>query len=394
MHLQHLHLLNFRNHRATDLAFSPEVNCLLGRNGSGKTNVLDAVHVLCQTKSYFNPTDSLNITHDEEEMFLKGAFSRLNEPESVSCGVRRGVKKVFRLNEKPYDRIADHIGRFPAVMIAPDDAALVHDGSENRRKWLDSVISTYDRTYLNALMDYNRGLAQRNALLRYFAENRTYDEGLLEPWDEKMAPLGALIRRSRSEFLTSFAPRFAEIHADLSGGADAVGVSDKSDLAPTVENFLEGFKNTRSEDRRLRRTTSGIHKDDVDFELDGRLLRKFGSQGQQKTFLIALRLAQYDYLRTATGVQPILLLDDIFDKIDDHRAQALMRRITSEGMGQVFLTDTSPTRMPQWLEPTGAEVNVFICDAGKVSSTSDLAGTGTGTGTVTGTGTGTEIVRS
>lgn len=362
MRLQHLHLLQFRNHGRLDLAFGDQINCLLGPNGSGKTNVLDAIFYLCQTKSYLHPNDALNIAHGEEEMFLRGGFQRHDTPEEVSCGVRKGVKKVFKLNDKPYDRIADHIGRFPAVMIAPDDAALIHDGSEMRRKWMDSVISTFDRRYLDDLMDYNRCLSQRNALLRYFAENRTWDEAMLDPWDERMAQLGADIRAKRAAFLAGFRPRFGAIHGDLVEGAYEVGLRDKSSLEPTAAALLDAFRESRDEDRRLRRTTRGIHKDDVSFLLQERLLRKFGSQGQQKTFLLALRLAQLEYLETATGVKPILLLDDIFDKIDDQRAQALMKRLSEGTFGQVFLTDTSLTRMPDWLEATRAEVRVYACD--------------------------------
>ncbi|MGB1075188.1 MAG: DNA replication/repair protein RecF [Flavobacteriales bacterium] len=366
MRLQQLHLLHFRNHKSLDLAFGQQINCLLGPNGSGKTNVLDAIFYLCHTKSYLHANDALNIEHGEEEMFLRGQFERHDAREVVSCGVRKGVKKVFRLEDKPYERIADHVGRFPAVMIAPDDAALIHDGSERRRKWMDAVISSFDRRYLDNLMDYNRCLSQRNALLRYFAENRTWEESLLDPWDDRMATLGADIRSKRAAFLDDFTPRFAAIHADLANGLDEVGVADRTQLEADGRFILDQFRSTRDEDRRLRRTTRGVHKDDVDFLLQGRLLRKFGSQGQQKTFLIALRLAQLDYLESATGVKPILLLDDIFDKIDDERAQSLMKRLSEEDMGQVFLTDTSSTRMPDWLEPTGADVQVFICRNGQV----------------------------
>ena len=367
MRLQQIHLLHFRNHSRLDLAFGDQINCLLGPNGSGKTNVLDAIFYLCQTKSYLHPNDALNIAHGEEEMFLSGDFRRHDAPEAVSCGVRKGVKKVFKLNDKPYERIADHIGRFPAVMIAPDDAALIHDGSEMRRKWIDSVISTFDRRYLDDLMDYNRCLSQRNALLRFFAENRTWDESMLEPWDDRMARLGADIRAKRAAFVEDFRPRFAVIHGDLALGADDVGLRDKTSLEPAAASVLDAFRESREEDRRLRRTTRGIHKDDVSFLLQGRLLRKFGSQGQQKTFLLALRLAQLEYLEAATGVKPILLLDDIFDKIDDHRAQALMTRLSQGAFGQVFLTDTSLTRMPDWLEATGAEVRVFACERSGVT---------------------------
>lgn len=370
MRLQQLHLLHFRNHASLDLAFGNQINCLLGPNGSGKTNVLDAIFYLCQTKSYLHPNDSLIIAHGEEEMHLSAQFLRHEQRDHVSCGVRKGVKKVFKLNEKVYDRMADHIGRFPAVMIAPDDAALIHEGSEMRRKWIDSVISMFDRRYLDDLMDYNRCLSQRNALLRYFAENRTWDEAMLEPWDDRMAGLAAEIRKKRSAFVADFRPRFQAIHADLAQGAEEVSLSDVSQLTADERDIRGSFVEARAEDRRLRRSTKGIHKDDVAFLLSGRLLRRFGSQGQQKTFLLALRLAQLEYLESATGVKPILLLDDIFDKIDEHRARALMERLSGGAFGQVFLTDTSLTRMPEWLEATGADVQVYACVAGEVTAVS------------------------
>ena len=344
MRLQQLHLLHFRNHKSLDLAFGQQINCLLGPNGSGKTNVLDAIFYLCHTKSYLHANDALNIEHGEEEMFLRGQFERHDAREVVSCGVRKGVKKVFRLEDKPYERIADHVGRFPAVMIAPDDAALIHDGSERRRKWMDAVISSFDRRYLDNLMDYNRCLSQRNALLRYFAENRTWEESLLDPWDDRMATLGADIRSKRAAFLDDFTPRFAAIHADLANGLDEVGVADRTQLEADGRFILDQFRSTRDEDRRLRRTTRGVHKDDVDFLLQGRLLRKFGSQGQQKSFLVALKLAQFDFLGKRSGVQPIMLLDDIFDKLDAERVTHLIELVNTHHFGQIFLTDTDRQR--------------------------------------------------
>ena len=247
--------------------FGKQVNCLLGDNGSGKTNVLDAVHYLCHTKSYFNPIDAQNITHDETHMLIKGSFFRHDQREEVSCGVERGVKKVFRRNEKAYERMADHIGRFPAVMIAPDDAALVHEGSDFRRKWLDSVISQFDRPYLQQVMDYNKALNQRNMLLRYFAENRTWDAVALEPWDAQLVPLAVAIRRRREVFLTKFMPVFQAVHQEITSGAERVGLSYVTAVDDEEVDFKQHLVNAQSDDRRLRRSTVGIHKDDVRFEL-------------------------------------------------------------------------------------------------------------------------------
>jgi DNA replication and repair protein RecF len=366
MVLEQLHLHHFKNHIGSDLVFGSQVNCLLGDNGSGKTNVLDAVHYLCHTKSYFNPIDGQNIAHGEDQMLVQGQFLRHEQQEKVSCAVARGVKKVFRWNEKAYDRLADHVGRFPAVMIAPDDAALIHEGSEMRRKWLDSVISQSDRGYLKNIMSYNKALNQRNALLRYFAENRTWDEESLALWDAQIIPLAAAIRARRVVFVSGYCPVFQAVHSELTQGAESVDLVYRSDVGDSEEAFAEQLLNAREDDRRLRRSTCGTHKDDVLFQLGEHLLKRFGSQGQQKSFLIALRLSQLEHIESATGVKPILLLDDIFDKIDDKRVKSLMRRVTSGSFGQVFITDTDVDRIPSMFKETGADVKVYLVNKGEV----------------------------
>lgn len=366
MVLEQLHLHNFKNHTGSDLTFGSQVNCLLGDNGSGKTNVLDAVHYLCHTKSYFNPIDGQNIAHGEDQMLVQGQFLRHDQREKVSCAIARGVKKVFRWNEKAYDRLADHVGRFPAVMIAPDDAALIHEGSEMRRKWLDSVISQSDRAYLKNIMSYNKALNQRNALLRYFAENRTWDEESLALWDAQLVPLAVAIRARRVAFIEAYSPIFQAVHEDITQGVESVGLVYRSDVGASEAAFEQQLRAARDDDRRLRRSTCGTHKDDVLFQLGEYLLKRFGSQGQQKSFLIALRLSQLEHIEEATGVKPILLLDDIFDKIDDKRVKSLMRRVTSGTFGQVFITDTDVDRIPQMFQETGADVKVYLVEQGEV----------------------------
>lgn len=366
MVLEQLHLHNFKNHIGSDLTFGSQVNCLLGDNGSGKTNVLDAVHYLCHTKSYFNPIDGQNIAHGEDQMLVQGQFLRHDQREKVSCAIARGVKKVFRWNEKAYDRLADHVGRFPAVMIAPDDAALIHEGSEMRRKWLDSVISQSDRAYLKNIMSYNKALNQRNALLRYFAENRTWDEESLALWDAQLVPLAVAIRARRVAFIEAYSPIFQAVHEDITQGVESVGLVYRSDVGASEAAFEQQLRAARDDDRRLRRSTCGTHKDDVLFQLGEYLLKRFGSQGQQKSFLIALRLSQLEHIEEATGVKPILLLDDIFDKIDDKRVKSLMRRVTSGTFGQVFITDTDVDRIPQMFQETGADVKVYLVEQGEV----------------------------
>ena len=366
MRLEHLHLVHFKNHAGADLNLGPQVNCFLGDNGSGKTNVLDAVHYLCFCKSYFNPIDAQNIAHGEPFMLVQGDFERLGTKERVSCGVQRGAKKQFKRNDKPYSRLAEHIGRFPAVMIAPDDAELIQGGSEIRRKWMDAVISQYDRAYLDALIDVNKALVQRNALLRYFAENRTFDAGLLAPWNTRIAPKAATIAKARRAFIDQFMPGFLSTYAEISGGAEEVGLSLTTHVSEDAEAIEASMLAAQDEDRRLRRTTVGVHKDDVVFTLGDHAMKRFGSQGQQKSFLVALRLAQLAFIEEATGVKPILLLDDIFDKIDEKRVEALMKRVTNGTFGQVFITDTHLGRIPDMFAATGADVRVFEVSQGEV----------------------------
>ena len=368
MQLNSLHMIHFKNHLGGDLCFGNQVNCLLGDNGSGKTNVLDALHYLCSCKSHFNPVDAQNITHGESFMLVKGVFSRLGEEEIVSCGVKRGQKKVFKRNEKTYSRLLEHIGRFPAVIITPDDSEIVQGGSEVRRKWLDGVISQYDRTYLEKLIDYNKAILQRNNLFKYFTENRMWEPSMIEPWDARIAPNAIYIAKARVEFIKEFTPVFDEVYAEISGGKEIVSLDYSTKVRGEENDFLQLLIQSRDEDRRLRRTTCGTHKDDLVFKIGGHPLKKFGSQGQQKTFLVALRLAQLTFLEKATGVKPILLLDDIFDKIDDKRVQALMKMVTDGSFGQIFITDTHLGRIPEMFKSIGADVRVFEINNGEVNT--------------------------
>ncbi len=348
MRLTRLQLLDFKNHEEVELDLCPQVNCLLGDNGTGKTNVLDAVHYLGNAKGYFNPIDSQNIRHGREAFLVEGAFALDDgageETDRVACAVAKGQKKLLKRNGKAYSKLADHVGRYPVVMIAPADAELILDGSEVRRKWMDMVISQYDRPYLDRLIQYQHLVQQRNNLLRFFAENRVWDEGQLEPWDERMVPLAESIAAERARFLAEFTPEFDRIHASLCEGRESVGMS----LSTKVKSgeFGQALVEAREDDRRLRRSTVGVHKDDVLFRIGDHPLKRFGSQGQQKTFLLALRLAQVEHLARRVGRRPILLLDDIFDKIDAHRAGALMSTLAGERFGQVFISDTDPERIP------------------------------------------------
>ena len=266
-------------------------------------------------KSYFNPVDSQNITHDEEYMMVKGEFDRLGEKEIISCGVKKGTKKVFKRNEKAYSRLMDHIGRFPAVIIAPDDAELIHGGSELRRRWLDMVISQYDNLYLEALVNIIKRLPKEIIYLSISSKIVGGIQKMIEPWNVKMTPLAVMIAEARRDFVARFTPVFNEVYKEISGGAEEVSFEYSTSVEGTVEDFASQLARAEEIDKRLRRSTVGVHKDDLVFKIREYPLKKFGSQGQQKTYLVALRLAQLAFLEEATGVKPILLLDDILIKL-------------------------------------------------------------------------------
>lgn len=370
MRLTRLQLLDFKNHREVEMELCAQVNCLLGDNGTGKTNVLDAVHYLGNAKGYFNPIDSQNIRHGQGAFLVEGTFA-VEAPDGdveldrVACAVAKGQKKLLKRNGKAYGKLADHVGRYPVVMIAPSDSMLVLDGSEVRRKWMDAVISQYNRPYLDRLIQYHHLVQQRNILLRYFAENRTWDEAQLMPWDEQMVPLAESIAEERIRFLEEFTPEFQRLHQDLSGGRERVGLTLHTKVF--AGRFSESLQAARDDDRRLRRCTVGIHKDDVDFRIGEHPLKRFGSQGQQKTFLLALRLAQVEHLARRVGRRPILLLDDIFDKIDAHRAGALMKALGQADYGQVFISDTDNARIPSLLSEAGVEHTCWWVDGDGVT---------------------------
>ncbi|MDB4563794.1 DNA replication and repair protein RecF [Flavobacteriales bacterium] len=352
MRLLRLQLLDFKNHPEVEMELCAQVNCLLGDNGTGKTNVLDAVHYLGNAKGFFNPIDSQNVRHGQPSFMIEGTFALeeddVKEEDRVVCAVIKGQKKVLKRNGKAYQKLADHVGRYPVVMIAPADSALLHEGSEVRRKWMDQVISQYDRPYLDRLIQYHHLVQQRNNLLRFFGENRTFDADQLTPWNEQMVPLAEAIAQQRALFIAEFEPEFQRIHRELCQGKETVGLTLQSRV--DSGQFEQALADAQTDDRRLRRSTVGVHKDDVDFRLGDHALKRFGSQGQQKTFLLALRLAQVEHLAQRVGRRPVLLLDDIFDKIDAHRAGALMAVLGRARFGQVFISDTDPDRIPDLLK--------------------------------------------
>ncbi|HRZ75889.1 MAG TPA: DNA replication and repair protein RecF, partial [Bacteroidales bacterium] len=329
MYLKQLRLSNFKNIPEEVLSFSPKLNCFVGGNGEGKTNLLDAIYYLSFCKSYFNAIDTQVIRHGEEGFILHGRYSRNGDREDeVSCQLGRSLRKQFRFNAREYDRLADHIGRIPLVMISPYDRDLINEGSEVRRRYVDSVISQFDPRYLDELITYNKALGHRNALLRRFAESRTFNEESLMLWDRQMSGPSAYIHDQRKAFLQGYITLFASYFELISGGREEVRIEYESQLADNGQDDL--FLESRQRDLSLRFTSTGIHKDDFNFLIDGFPAKKFGSQGQQKSFAVALKLAQFDYIRQLTGARPLLLLDDVFDKLDDRRVEQLIHLVSDQ----------------------------------------------------------------
>lgn len=358
MYLNKLSISNFKNYGQAELKFSRKINCFAGNNAAGKTNMLDALYYLSFCKSYFNSVDSQNILHDTDYFAIHGTYHNESETDDlVSCVQKRGHKKSFKLNKKEYDRLADHIGKFPLVMISPYDRDLINDGSEARRKYIDGVISQFDKVYLDHLISYNKVLLQRNTLLKHFAEQRRFDEVSLQVWDEKLAELGTQLYEKRKEFLEAFNPVFEEYYQFLSGGKEHVEIVYESQLSERSLGQL--LKESVGKDRQVRYTTTGIHKDDLLFRINNYPVKKFGSQGQQKSFVIAVKLAQFEYTRRIKKFKPILLLDDIFDKLDDHRVQQVIKLVSEDKFGQVFITDTQRQRIENIFKDHDIEHSIF-----------------------------------
>jgi recF protein len=366
MWLRKLSVLNFKNYTEATLNFAPEVIAFTGDNGAGKTNLLDAIHYLSLCKSYFNPVDSQQIKQGEDWFMVQGEFDRDGQTDLVACSLKRNQKKQFKRNKKEYSRLADHIGHFPLVMISPNDSTIVTDGSEERRRFIDNVISQTDLHYLDRLIAYNRCLVQRNSLLKQSARGGGLDKGLMEVLDTQLVETGVPIFEKRQSFMEAFIPEFNRHYLFLTETAEQVSLAYESQL--TNENFAELLRTHLDRDRALERTTVGIHKDDLQFSIHHDMpLKKFGSQGQQKSFLIALKLAQYSFLHQQKGFKPLLLLDDIFDKLDENRTRKLMQMVSADDFGQIFLTDTDAVRINRIFEEINRRVQVFSINRGTVS---------------------------
>lgn len=364
MYLERISLLNFKNYDSLELRLSPEINCFVGENGSGKTNLLDAIHYLSLSKSAFNKIDSQNIKQGESLFVLNGWFREDQSLQHVHCSLKMGEKKVLKLNKTPYEKLSDHIGRFPVVLIAPDDTEVIKEGSEERRKFFDQIISQVDRPYLETLIKYNHYLLQRNSLLKQFYERNYFDQSLLESYSEPLLQLGKRVYERRKAFVERFSPLFLEHYRNLTESREEVTLTYESQWQEA--NFEQIFKDAVKKDVFAQRTTFGIHKDDFIFSINNLGLKKFGSQGQQKSYLIALKLAQFDVIQQEKNDKPLLLLDDIFDKLDDRRIARLLEMVAGHQFGQIFITDARPERTSRLLQHIDAQINIYSTDAKKI----------------------------
>lgn len=341
MNLQKLTVLNYKNLENKSFEFDSKINCLVGPNGIGKSNVLDAIYHLSFGKSYFNPITSQNIRHGSDFFVLDAIYNKNDLEERIILSVKKGQKKIIKRNGKVYQKISDHIGLIPLVIISPADNDLIKEGSETRRRFIDGVISQGDSIYLENLLNYNRVLSQRNALLKYFAANHTYDSNTLQIYNQQLHQLAEPIYKKRVEFLEAFAPIFESRYHSINAN-EKVSLKFKSQLQE--KSLIDLLEENEDRDRRATYTNYGIHRDDLIFKLNGHSIRKYGSQGQKKSYLIALKLAQFDFIKNDTNINPILLLDDIFDKLDEMRVAQLIKLVDAQDFGQLFISDTHAER--------------------------------------------------
>ena len=367
MILEKLSLINYKNIREATLDLSPKINCMIGRNGVGKTNILDAVYFLSFCHSASNPVDSMLIRHGEEFMFIEGTYkadsiSPSDETTVISCGLKKGTKKHFRRNKKEYRRLSEHIGMIPLVMVSPSDSLLIEGGSEERRKLMDMVISQYDRAYIESVNRYNKALLQRNSMLKQEEEP---DPEIITLWEEQMAIEGERIYERRKLFVSELTPIFQHYYECISGNREQVAIEYVSHCQRGP--LLEVIQRDRQKDRIMGFSLHGTHRDDLMFSLGGHPIKREGSQGQHKTFVVALKLAQFDFLkRTNGGNTPLLLLDDIFDKLDSNRVEQIVKLVAGEEFGQIFITDTNREHLDQILEATSHDYQIFQVEGGEI----------------------------
>ena len=363
MILKRISILNYKNLEQVELAFSPKLNCFFGQNGMGKTNLLDAVYYLSFCKSAGNPIDSQNILHGADFFMIQGFYEAADgTPEEIYCGMKRKQKKQFKRNKKEYTRLSDHIGFVPLVMVSPADSELIAGGSDERRRFMDVVISQYDKEYLNALIRYNKAMGQRNVLLK---SEQSVEEELFLVWEEMMAQTGEVVYQKREAFIREFIPIFQSFYSFISQDRERVGLSYESHAAHGP--LLETLRESRARDRIMGYSLRGIHKDELNMLLGDFPIKKEGSQGQNKTYLVALKLAQFDFLKRTAGTVPLLLLDDLFDKLDAQRVGQIVKLVAGDGFGQIFITDTNRSHLDRILRDVGSDFKIFRVENGQVA---------------------------
>ncbi len=364
MILEHLSIINYKNIREATLDFSPKMNCFVGQNGEGKTNLLDAIYYLSFCRSAFNPIDSQVLNHDSDFFVLDACYRHDHgDEEWVYCGMKRGTKKHFKRNKKEYKRLSQHIGLIPLIFVSPSDTLLIEGGSEERRRLMDVVIAQFDTTYIDSLNAYNKALQQRNALLKMDEEP---DPMLMDIWEQEMAQHGEALYHKRNAFIEEFIPVFQEIYSSISGNKEtvALGYTSHCQRGP----LLDVIRRDRAKDRAVGYSLHGIHRDDLEMLLGGYPIRREGSQGQNKTYTLALKLAQFDFLRrTASTTTPLLLLDDIFDKLDAQRVEQIISLVSGPQFGQIFITDTNREHLDRILKYGNFDYRLFAVKAGEVS---------------------------
>ena len=357
MYLKQITLKQYKNFSLRTFNFNAKINCFIGHNGKGKSNILDAIYSLAFGKSYFNPLAAQNIQIGKDFFVIDGSFSKEKRKEKIICSLKKGQKKIIKRNGKVYERLSDHIGLIPTVIISPADRDLISFGSNNRRKFIDGAVGQTDSSFLQNLLEYNKILSQRNALLKFFALNSTFDIKTLGIYNDQLAKRSNYIFKKRKAFMEQFVPVFNKNYKYVSEGNESANLVYKSQLEENTH--LELLEKSLEKDKLLNYTSAGIHKDDINFLLDNQPIKKFGSQGQQKTFLIALKLAQFDFLKKQTGGAPIILLDDAFDKLDQKRVTQIISLVDQNEFGQVFITDTHEGRTIEALRNLNSSYEIF-----------------------------------
>ena len=369
MVFNNLSLFNFKNFESAKAGFVDGINCLVGSNGVGKTNILDALHYLSLGKSAINPIDTANIRYNQESFFIKSGITRKDSTLEVLCTVQNGKKKSLKVNQEEYSRLSEHMGVLPVVMISPNDNSLIIDGNEARRKFFDSTISQINKQYLFNLVRYQKALKQRNALLKEFGQKMKVDADRLAPYDNELLNLSGELFEVRAKFLDKFESRFDRLYKKLSHEHEQVKITYESHWQKQEPEKL--FRSAIKRDLALQRTTVGVHRDAYHFMIDGKPIKRFGSQGQQKSLIVALKVAQFEELKKAAGVTPVLLLDDIFDKLDDQRMAILLQMVCDKDFGQIFITDARPERTRTMLAENKLAARIFTINDGSIEAIED-----------------------